>query len=89
MVPSTYPGQRMIMCTMLQRINWAGDVSGPATEHMRINHGGFDVARPHELVDASNAASAWQARRLGMHIIMLEMTSLLDGQLSRLINGIY
>jgi hypothetical protein len=24
-----------------------------------------------------------------MHIIMLEMTSLLDGQLSRLINGIY
>jgi hypothetical protein len=49
----------------------------------------FDVARPHQLLDASNAASAWQSRRLGMHIIMLEMTSLLDGQLSRLINGIY
>jgi len=49
----------------------------------------FDVARPHELLDASNNASAWQARRLGMHISMLAMTSLLDGQLSRLINGFY
>jgi hypothetical protein len=49
----------------------------------------FDVARPHELLDASNNASAWQARRLGLHISMLAMASLLDGQLSRLINGIY
>jgi hypothetical protein len=54
---------------------------------MRINHGGFDVARPHPLLDASNAASAWQSRKLGMHIIMLAMASLLDGQHSRLING--
>ena len=89
MVPSTYPGQRMIMCTMLQRVDWAGDAPGPATEHMRINHGGFAVTVPHQLLDASKTASAWQARRLGLHISMLEMTSLLDGQLSRLINGIY
>jgi hypothetical protein len=89
MVPSTCPGQRMLMCTMSQRVNWAGDAPGPATEHMRINHVGFDVTVPHQLLDASKTASAWQARRLALHISMLAMASLLDGQLSRLINGIY
>jgi hypothetical protein len=38
---------------------------------MRINHGGIDVTVPHQLLDASKTASAWQARKLGLHISML------------------
>jgi hypothetical protein len=56
---------------------------------MRINHGGFDVTVPHQLLDASKTASAWQARKLGLHISMLTIPSPLDGKLSRPINGIY
>ena len=57
MIPSSYPDQRMIMCTMLQRVNWAGEAMRAAAEFMGGEHGGFDVSRPHELLDGSTPRS--------------------------------
>jgi hypothetical protein len=32
---------------------------GPATEDMGVDHSGIDVARPHQLLNALNAAPTW------------------------------
>ena len=57
MIPSSYPDQRMIMCIMLQRVNWAGRDMRAAAELMGADQGGFDVSRPHELLDGSTPRS--------------------------------
>jgi hypothetical protein len=41
----------------LQRVNWAGEVMRAAAEFMGGEHGGFDGARPHELLEGSTPRS--------------------------------
>lgn len=57
MILPLYPDQRMIMRTMLQRVNWAGEFMRAAAELMGADQGGFDVSRPHELLDGSTPRS--------------------------------
>jgi hypothetical protein len=51
MIPSPYPDQRMMMCTMLQRATWVGDAIGAAMEHIVVDRGDLDGAMPHEPLD--------------------------------------
>ncbi len=53
MIPVSYLDQRMIMCTTLQGVSWAGEARRAAIEMMNGELGGFDVARPDELLDGS------------------------------------
>jgi hypothetical protein len=57
MIASSYPDQCMFMCIMLQRVNWAGRAMRTEGKFMGADHGGFDVARPHELLDGSTPRS--------------------------------
>ena len=41
----------MMMCTMLQRVIWAGDAIRAAIVRMVVDRGDLDIARPHELLD--------------------------------------
>ena len=54
MIPSSYPDQRMMMCTMLQRAKWAGDAIGAAIEPIVVDRGDFGIAMPHELLDVAS-----------------------------------
>lgn len=54
MIPSSYPDQRMMMCTVLQRAKWPGDAIGAAMEPMVVDRGDLDGAMPHELLNIAS-----------------------------------
>jgi hypothetical protein len=54
MIPSPYPDQCMMMCTVLQKAKWAGNAIGAAMEHIVVDRGDLNGAIPHELLDVAS-----------------------------------